>query len=254
MRPQLSLTALEGLPLVQPGDDLGGLLACALRQSGLEPRDGDIVVVAQKVVSKAEGRVVDLRTVVPSARAVELSIEVGKDPRLVEIILSESTEVVRHKKDVLIVAHRLGYVMANAGVDQSNVSAAGDEHVLLLPRCPDRSAAALKAHLDRRFGVDLGIVINDSFGRPWRNGVVSVALGAAGVPSIWNLVGAPDLFGRPMRVTEVAVADQIASAAALVMGESDEGIPAVHVRGVPCQAGPRPASALVRPKAMDMFR
>jgi coenzyme F420-0:L-glutamate ligase / coenzyme F420-1:gamma-L-glutamate ligase len=250
----LTLQAFEGLPLIAPGDDLAALLAGALRQMGIAPEDGDIVVVAQKVVSKAEGRIVDLAGITPSARAVTLAQEVGKDARLVEIILRESTEVVRHKKDVLIVAHRLGFVMANAGVDQSNVSPDGCSRALLLPCDPDASAARLKDRLDEEFDVDLGVIINDSFGRAWRNGVVSVALGAAGVPSLWDLVGAPDMFGRPMRVTEVAVADQIASAASLLMGEANERRPAVHVRGLTWDADPRPASALVRPKDMDLFR
>jgi coenzyme F420-0:L-glutamate ligase/coenzyme F420-1:gamma-L-glutamate ligase len=240
--------------LIEPGHDLAALLACALRGMQITPEDGDILVVAQKIVSKAEGRFVNLDDTTPSPRALALAIETGKDARLVEVILRESSEVVRHKKDVLIVAHRLGFVMANAGVDQSNVDSNGCARALLLPCAPDASAATLKARLDDEFGVDLGVVINDSFGRPWRNGVVGVALGAAGVPALWNLVGAPDLFGRPMRVTEVAVADQIASAASLLMGEADERLPAVHIRGIVWPALAVPASALVRPKEMDMFR
>jgi coenzyme F420-0:L-glutamate ligase/coenzyme F420-1:gamma-L-glutamate ligase len=251
---RLSLCALAGLPLIAPGDDLPALLASALREMHIVPQDGDILVVAQKIVSKAEGRIVDLADVAPSPRACLLAREVCKDARLVEVILRESTEVVRHKKDVLIVAHRLGFVMANAGVDQSNVGCDGGSRVLLLPCAPDASAARIKARLDREFSVDLGVVINDSFGRPWRNGVVGVALGAAGIPALWSLVGAPDLFGRPMRVTEVAIADQIASAASLLMGEADEQLPAVHVRGMSWHAEPVPASALVRPREMDMFR
>jgi len=251
---RLTLQALDGIPMIFPGNDLAGLLASALRRMGIVPEDGDILVVAQKVVSKAEGRFVDLDTIDPSPRAVALAEEVRKDPRLVEVILRESTEVVRHKKDVLIVAHRLGFVMANAGVDQSNVGSDDRGRALLLPCAPDASAARMKARLDEEFGVDLGVVINDSFGRPWRNGVVGVALGAAGVPSLWDLVGAPDLFGRPMRVTEVAIADQIASAASLLMGEADEMLPAVHIRGIVWPARPLPASALVRPREMDMFR
>ena len=251
---RLTLQALDGIPMIVPGNDLAGLLASALRRMAIVPQDGDILVVAQKVVSKAEGRFVDLDTIDPSPRAVALAAEVRKDPRLVEVILRESTEVVGHKKDVLIVAHRLGFVMANAGVDQSNVGSDNCSRALLLPCAPDASAARLKAWLDEEFGVDLGVVINDSFGRPWRNGVVGVALGAAGVPSLWDLVGAPDLFGRPMRVTEVAIADQIASAASLLMGEADEMLPAVHVRGIVWPANPVPAAALVRPKEMDMFR
>jgi coenzyme F420-0:L-glutamate ligase/coenzyme F420-1:gamma-L-glutamate ligase len=193
--------------------------------------------------------------VVPSQRAKELGIATHKDPRLVETILSESTEVVRHRAGVIIVAHRLGFVMANAGIDRSNVEATSSaERVLLLPENPDAACAALKERLDAAFDVKLGVVINDSFGRPWRNGVVGVALGAAGIPALCDMVGKPDLFGRPMQVTEVAIADQIAAAASLVMGEADEGIPVVHVRGVCLRPPHSNAAALVRPKALDMFR
>lgn len=248
------LTALDGLPIIKPGDDLGSLLAAALRRMQIVPMDHDILVVAQKVVSKADGRLVNLADVRPSARAAAIAKEVRKDPRLVEVILSESTEVVRQKPDVLIVAHRQGFVMANAGVDQSNIGPDGEERALLLPRDVDASAAALKAQLDLEFGVDFGVVINDSFGRPWRNGVVGVALGVAGFPALVSLVGTPDLFGRKMRITEVALADELAAAASLVMGQGDEGRPAVHIRGVAYSGKPAPASTLVRPKEMDLFR
>jgi coenzyme F420-0:L-glutamate ligase/coenzyme F420-1:gamma-L-glutamate ligase len=251
----VTLTALAGLPLIEPGDDLAELIAAALRRAEIIPVARDILVVAQKVISKAEGRTIDLAGITPSVPATALAGEVRKDARLVELVLSQSTEVVRQREDVLIVAHRLGFVMANAGVDQSNVGGGDDgERVLLLPENPDASAAALKARLDREFGVDLGIVINDSFGRPWRNGVVGVALGAAGVPSLLSLIGAPDLFGRKMRVTEVAIADELAAAASLLMGQADEGLPVVHVRGFAWNAAPLPASALIRPKELDLFR
>ena len=251
--PRLTLTALAGMPLVAAGDDLAALLAAALRRMDISPQDGDILVVAQKVVSKAEGRSVDLAGVTPSARAAALAKEVDKDARLVEVILSESSEVVRYRKGVLIVAHRLGFVMANAGVDQSNVGGGG-ERVLLLPRDPDASAAALKNKLESEFGVELGIVINDSFGRAWRNGVVGVALGAAGMPALRDMVGAPDLFGRKLRVSSIAVADEIAAAASLLMGQAAEGLPAVHMRGLVCAAPALPASALLRAKNADLFR
>lgn len=250
----LTLTALADMPLVAAGDDLAELLAAAIRRTDIAPEDGDILVVAQKVVSKAEGRFVDLSRVVASPRAVALAKEVHKDPRLVEVILSETSEIVRHRKDVLIVAHRLGFVMANAGVDRSNVADSDGEVVLLLPRDPDASAKALKAKIDEEFGVRFGVVINDSFGRAWRNGVVGVALGAAGVPSLRNMIGVPDLFGRKMRVTEVALADEIASAASLLMGQAAEGLPAVHLRGLACRAPAAPAAALLRSKEMDLFR
>jgi coenzyme F420-0:L-glutamate ligase/coenzyme F420-1:gamma-L-glutamate ligase len=250
----LTLTALTGLPLVEAGDDLGGLLIAALRRMRVELRSKDVLVVAQKIVSKAEGRLVDLATVNPSVRARAIAEEVNKDPRLVEVILSESSEVVRQRRDVLIVAHRLGFVMANAGVDQSNVAGADNDCVLLLPRDPDASAAALKDRLDREFGVETGVIVNDSFGRPWRVGVVGVALGAAGIPVVRNMVGAPDLFGRKLRVTEIAVGDEIAAAASLVMGQGAEGQPAVHVRGLDWDAAPSNASSLLRPKETDLFR
>jgi coenzyme F420-0:L-glutamate ligase / coenzyme F420-1:gamma-L-glutamate ligase len=250
----LTLTALAELPLVKPGDDLGGLLATAVRRSKIVPEDGDVIIIAQKVVSKAEGRIVNLKEVVPSAMAMALAKEVNKDARLVEVILSESDEVVRYRRDILIVAHRLGFVMANAGVDQSNVAPEGSECVLLLPRDPDASAATLKTELDREFGVNLGVLINDSFGRAWRNGVVGVALGAAGIPALRDMAGTPDLFARKLRVTEVAVADEMASAASLLMGEAAEGQPAVHLRGFSCDAPAAPATTLVRAKELDLFR
>ena len=169
-------------------------------------------------------------------------------------MLSESSEVVRYRPNVLIVAHRLGYVMANAGIDQSNIEHTGEERVLLLPKDPDGSAAALKSRLDAAFNADVAVIINDSFGRPWRNGVVGVALGVAGLPSLIDMVGAPDMFGRPMQVTEIAVADEIAAGASLLMGQAAEGLPVVVVRGLSFAAAPRPASALIRPRERDMFR
>jgi len=250
----LTLNALAGLPLIKPGDDIAALLIESMRRSQIAAKDKDVIVVAQKIVSKAEGRLVDLNTVMPSSRAIALAKEVNKDARLVEIILSESTEVIRQKRDVLIVAHRLGFIMANAGVDQSNVAGEGDDHALLLPSDPDASAAALKERLDREFGVDLAVVINDSFGRPWRFGVVGVALGAAGLPAVRDMVGVPDLFGRKMRVTEIAIADEIAAAASLLMGQGAEGSPAVHLRGFTWSEPAAPASVLLRPKEEDLFR
>jgi coenzyme F420-0:L-glutamate ligase/coenzyme F420-1:gamma-L-glutamate ligase len=251
--PTLTLTALAGLPLVKPGDDLVALLQIALQRANIVVRDGDILVIAQKIVSKAEGRIINLNDVVPSPRASALAKKADKDPRLVEIILSESSEVIRYRKGVLIVAHRLGFVMANAGVDRSN-SGEEDELVILLPLDPDGSAAALKAKIDNDCRVNVGVIINDSFGRAWRNGIVGVAIGAAGVSSLRNMVGTPDLFGRKMQVTEVAVADEIAAAASMLMGQAAEGLPAVHIRGFVCNAPPLPAAALLRRKELDLFR
>jgi coenzyme F420-0:L-glutamate ligase/coenzyme F420-1:gamma-L-glutamate ligase len=251
----VALTALPDFPMVAPGDDLAGLLIDRLECAAITPRDQDVVVLAQKIVSKAEGRYVRLREIVPSRRALGLAAETGKDARMVEIILSESRAVVKYGPGVLIVEHRLGLVMANAGIDQSNIEhPGGDERALLLPVDPDASCAQLKARLDAAFGADLAVVVNDSFGRPWRQGVTGVAIGAAGLPALLNLVGAPDLFGRTMRVTEIAVADEIAAAASLVMGQTDGGRPVVHLRGVRWDAPARPAADLLRPRQQDMFR
>ncbi len=253
--PSISLTALRDLPMVEPGDDLAALLIDAMDRAGIEPRDQDVLVLAQKIVSKAEGRYVRLSDVTPSSKAIGLAAETGKDARLVELILSESREVVKYCRGVLIVEHRLGLVMANAGIDQSNIDHPdGEERALLLPLDPDVSCAKLKQALDAAFGVDLAVVINDSFGRPWRQGVTGVAIGAAGLPSLLDLVGAPDLFGRAMRVTEIAIADEIAAAASLVMGQTNAGVPAVHVRGMQWQVPARPAADLLRPRHLDMFR
>jgi coenzyme F420-0:L-glutamate ligase/coenzyme F420-1:gamma-L-glutamate ligase len=248
----VTYTALSGIPLIEPDDDLATIIVDAVEAADIIPQPGDTLVIAQKIVSKAEGRYVDLAEITPTACALELAAVTHKDPRLVEVILAESTEVLRQHKDILIVAHRLGFVMANAGVDQSNIE--GSDRVLLLPENPDASCIALKAAFDRTFGVDVAVVINDSFGRAWRNGVVGVALGAAGLPALHNMIGAPDLFGRPMRVTEVAIADELASAASLLMGQADEGTPVVHVRGLRWNAAPANAAALIRPKHMDLFR
>ena len=246
---------MPGLPLVAPGDDLTGLILDCLAAAGLALRRGDVVVIAQKIVSKAEGRVVDLATVVPSARAEALGREVAKDPRLVELILSESRRIVRAVPDVLIVEHRLGLVMANAGIDQSNVAdAAGRELALLLPEDPDASAARLREELETRAGCDVGVVINDSFGRPWRLGVTGVAIGCAGVAALVDLRGEADLFGRLLKVTVVAHADEIAAAASLLMGQAADGCPVVLVRGLPDRRPHLPASAMLRRPEGDLFR
>ena len=252
---RLLLTALPAFPLVRPGDDLASFIAAGLQQAGIAPADGDVIVVAQKIVSKAENRYVDLASIIPSARAVAVAAEVGKDPRLVEVILSESRRIVRRQPNVLIVEHRLGFVMANAGVDQSNVAAQGGvERVLLLPADPERSAEALRAALMTRFPVRLAVVINDSFGRAWRRGAVGVALGAAGLPALIDKRGCLDLYGRSLRVTLIGYADVIAAAASLLMGQADEGQPVVIVRGLRWSAPSVPATALIRDPSEDMFR
>ena len=251
----VTLSAIAGVPLVRPRDDLAGLLASACERSALIPADGDILVVAQKVVSKAQGRYVDLADVVPSARAQQLAGEVNKDARLVEVILRESRRVVRHRPGVLIVEHRLGFVLANAGVDRSNVDPqAGIEPVLLLPHDPDGSAATLLARFAAHFKKTLAVVITDSFGRAWRRGTVGVALGAAGLPALMDLRGRPDLFGHELRVTQTGFADEIAAAASLLMGQADEGMPAVLMRGLAWTGAAPSAAALIRAPDEDLFR
>jgi coenzyme F420-0:L-glutamate ligase/coenzyme F420-1:gamma-L-glutamate ligase len=253
---KISITALDGMPQVQPGDDLAALLIAALERKAFAPRARDILVVTSKIVSKAERRYLDLASLEPSTRALELAQITGKDPRLVEAVLRESTEVLRAKPNVLIVATRLGVVLANAGIDQSNLAAEDrGRRVLLLPEDPDASATRLKARLDARFGADIGVIVSDSAGRAWRLGVLGIAIGAAGVPALWDRRGEKDLAGRPLEITEVGFADAVAAAAVLAMGEAAEGCPAALVRGAEwAQAEARPAAALVRPKSEDMFR
>jgi coenzyme F420-0:L-glutamate ligase/coenzyme F420-1:gamma-L-glutamate ligase len=250
---RITYTGLPGIPLIREGDDLAEIISAALSEADIVPVDGDVLVIAQKIVSKAEGRRATLSAFTPSAEAQRLAGIVKKDPRQVEAILSESSEVIRASEGVLIVAHRLGFVMANAGIDQSNV---GDdpEGILMLPRDPDASSARLKAELDARHQVDVAVIINDSFGRPWRNGAVGVAIGAAGMPALQSLVGEPDLHGRALRITEIALADELAAAASLVMGQSAEGLPVVHVRGFSATGQRSNAVALIRPKERDLFR
>ena len=251
----VTLRPIPGIPLVRPRDDLAELLILACERQAISPKEGDVLVLAQKVVSKAEARYIDLATVVPSARAQSLAAEVEKDPRLVEVILGESRRVVRRRPGILIVEHRLGFVMANAGVDRSNVDPeAGAEPVLLLPRDPDGSAATLLARLSAHFGKPLAVIISDSWGRAWRRGTVGVALGAAGLPAVMDLRGRPDLFGHELRVTQTGFADEIASAASLLMGQAAEATPAVLVSGLSWSAPSMPASALLRPPQEDLFR
>jgi len=248
------LLALGGIPVVQPGDDLATIIADALEREGIRLQDGDVLVVAQKIVSKAEDRFVALATVTPSARATEIARETGKDPRLVEVILSESKRVVRTRRDLIIVEHRLGIVLANAGVDQSNVGSDAAHRVLLLPRDPDASARALRDTLATRYGCDIAVVVNDSVGRAWRRGTVGIALGAAGLPSLLDLRGQPDMFGRQLRSSIVGLADEIAATASLMMGQAAEGRPVVLIRGLGLPPEDAPAQSLIRPEQEDLFR
>ncbi len=255
MTPRLELFAVPGLPMVQAGDDIPALILAGLDRLGLPLRDRDVVVVAQKIVSKAEGRTVDLASVTASPRAIALAEEVGKDPRLVEVILSESTRVVRSRPNLLIMQHRLGFVMANAGIDQSNVAPQDGAHrVLLLPRDPDASADAIRRTLAAQSGVSPGVIISDSFGRPWRRGTAGVAIGASGLPSLIDLRGSPDLFGRTLEVSIIGYADEIAAAASLLQGQAAEASPVAVVRGLHWSAPEANAAELVRPAQEDLFQ
>lgn len=250
----LVVTPLDAIPAVRAGDDLSELVLEALAAAGIELIAGDILVVAQKIVSKAEGRKVLLSSVTPSGRAQELAVTCGKDARLVELVLAESREVLRCCPGVIIVEDVRGFVMANAGIDASNVESDAGEAVLLLPVAPDASACALRKAVKVRTGVDVGIVINDSFGRAWRLGTVGTAIGVAGLPALLDLRGQADRNGRVLQSSELGVADEVAAAASLMMGQGAEGRPVVHVRGFPYAMENGHTAQLLRPRTKDLFR
>ncbi len=253
MTARLELFAVPDLPMVQAGDDLPALILTGLKRAGQTLQDRDVIVIAQKIVSKAEGRTVDLADVVPSAQAIALASKVGKDPHIVEVVLSESAKVVRSRPNLMIMQHRLGFVMANAGVDQSNVAEADGRHrALLLPLNPDASAEKVRLRLAEHANV--GVVISDSFGRPWRRGTAGVAIGSAGIPSIIDLRGKPDLFGRILEVSIIGFADEIAAAASLLQGQAAEAQPVVVVRGLAWQAPNVPVADVIRPPEEDLFQ
>lgn len=252
MSRHIALLAIEGVPLVVPGDDIARLLIAALERMRESLHDGDIVVVTQKIVSKAEDRYRDLTQVTPSPRAIALAERTGKDARLVELILAEARAVIRARPGVLIVEHRLGFIHANGGIDQSNVG--NGEHVLLLPADPDGTAARLRDDLAAHYRKRIAVIINDSSGRAWRNGVIGFAIGCAGIAPLVDLVGTPDLFGRRLQNTQVAVADELAAAASVLMGQAGEALPAVVIRGADCLPGSDGARALLRDPALDLFR
>ncbi|MBD87334.1 MAG: coenzyme F420-0:L-glutamate ligase [Rhodospirillaceae bacterium] len=251
---KLTFTALRNVPLVHSGDDLVSIVIGACAESNEKLCDGDILLLAQKIVSKSEGRSVSLVDVIPSKAALVLAKSSNKDPRLVEVILRESNEVIRQREGALIVENRQGVVLANAGIDMSNVEQESGDTVLLLPKDPNLSCVRLKDEIRRRTGTKVGVVINDSLGRAFRNGTVGAALGAAGVPTLVDLSGTQDLFGRPLRVTQVAIADELAAAASLLMGQADEGQPIVLLRGFRCDAETGTAQDLIRAKEQDLFR
>lgn len=253
----LTLTPLPNLPLIRPDDNLADILLNGLREAKIDLQDGDILVLAQKIVSKAENRLVNLASITPSPAALELAAKTGKDPRLAELLLRESKEIIRTRIGTAIVEHRLGFICANAGIDHSNVAGDGEtgqDWVLLLPENPDKSAAEIRAALEAASGKRLGVLIIDSHGRAWRLGTVGTAIGLSGLPGLLDERGWPDLFGYRLQITVVGVADELAAAASLVMGQAAEGRPAVHVRGFPYPLREGSLPELLRPKEQDMFR
>lgn len=264
----LTLTPLEGIPLIQPGDDLNAIILSGLQNSHIELQNNDILVLAQKIVSKAENRLVNLATVDPSINAVAYASKAEKDPRLIELILQESNEVLRVRPGLMIVEHRLGFVCANAGIDHSNVGPPDiledmsgvsennhpDEWVLLLPENPDISASELRQKLEMETGIRLGVMIIDSHGRAWRNGIVGITIGISGVPGVIDKRGEKDLFGYELKATEIGTADELAAAASLIMGQAAESFPIVHVRGFPYPLRDSGLGELLRMKEKDLFR
>lgn len=262
----LTLTPLKQIPLIRQNDNLADIIVNSIHNNRIELENNDILVIAQKVVSKAEGRMVDLGTVIPTQRAIELSQQTEKDARLIELILQESNEVLRTRQGVIIVEHKLGFVCANAGIDHSNVSPSitlsgattetkrSEEWVLLLPQDPDLSSRKIREEIQSKTGKMIGILVIDSHGRAWRNGTVGIAIGVSGLPALEDLRGKPDLFGMELRITQVGVADELAAAASLMMGQASEGTPVVHVRGFPYPLRDGSLKELIRPREQDMFR
>ncbi len=253
----LILTPLPEIPLIQTGDDLTQIIRAGLEKAHINLQDGDIVVLAQKIVSKSEGRWVNLVEVEASTRAVALARTIDKDPRLVEMVLRESNQVLRTRTGTIIVEHRLGFICANAGIDHSNVAGTGsstEEWVLLLPENPDETARTIRGRLEEISGAKIGVLIIDSHGRAWREGVVGVAIGLAGLPGLVDMRGKRDLFGYKLRITTIGAADELAAAASLVMGQVDERTPIVHVRGFPYKLRDGNLCELLRPKELDLFR
>jgi coenzyme F420-0:L-glutamate ligase/coenzyme F420-1:gamma-L-glutamate ligase len=250
----MQLFALPGIPEVKPGNNVSAIIIETLQQQGLSLQQGDVIAIAQKIISKAENCYRFLDEVTPTAKAQELAPQCDKDPRLVQLILDESVEVLRVRTGVIIVQHRLGYVHANAGIDRSNLPASERECVLLLPKDADASAEHIREALSQHFGVDIGVVINDSAGRAWRDGTAGFAIGTAGFEPLRDMIGHNDRHGRPLEITKVAVADELAAAASYLMGQADESQPVVLIRGAKPVLGSYTSASLIRPKQHDMFR
>jgi len=270
----LTLTPLLNIPLIRHDDNLADILVNALQDTNIALQDNDILVLAQKIVSKAEGRMVNLATVTPSKQAIDLAQKADKDARVVELMLQESKEILRVRAGTIIVEHKLGFICANAGIDHSNVSpppkgdglgrraapagsveaVRAEEYVLLLPENTDRSASEIRTKIESITNKKIGVLIIDSHGRAWRNGTVGVAIGISGIPGLVDLRGAKDLFGYTLRITQVGAGDELAAAASLIMGQAAEGTPAVHVRGFPYKLRESALKELIRPKDQDLFR
>jgi coenzyme F420-0:L-glutamate ligase/coenzyme F420-1:gamma-L-glutamate ligase len=254
---ELKFTQIIGIPLIKYGDSIPEILYKSIQNQGVSIEDGDILAVTSKIISKSEGRMINLTEVVPSERAVEIAVKNKRDARLIEIILSESNEIIRSTEQAFIVEHKLGFICANAGVDHSNVDGPygnQEDWYLLLPKAPDQSAEIIKDHFFKKSGKNIGVIIIDSHGRAWRKGTVGVIIGTSRVPALVDLRGKPDLFGYHLKITEVATGDELAATASLMMGQADEKIPAIHIRGFPYQLRDSSLSEVLRPKNMDLFR
>jgi len=252
--PQISIQSLPGIPLIKAGDDLAALILDAVARLDLRLQDQDVLVVTSKIVSKSEGRQLDLRTITPSARAEEIAQQTGKDARLVEVLLGEAAEITRMRVGSIITRHKLGFISANAGIDHSNVGAEGDYFILLLPIDPDASARQLRDALLAKTGAHVGVVISDTHGRPFRLGNVGTAVGVAGFAALVDLRGQPDLFNRKLQYTDIGFADELAAAADLLSGQANEGLPVTLIRGLRLPPGDGKATDLNRPPETSMFR
>ena len=251
----LELLAIENIPLIEPGDDLVSILIQTIKEEKIKLRRGDILVIAQKVVSKSENRYAYLNDVAPSSEAIRIAKNSDKDPKLVQLILNESVKVIRQGRGVIVVENKLGFIHANAGIDKSNIESDTDNpKVLLLPKDPDNSALKIKEEIFRQTKLKVGIIINDSSGRAWRKGIVGIAIGSSGVEVLLNLRGQKDLYGNALEITEVGRVDEIASAASLLMGQANEGLPVIIVRGIPETSKVNNVKSILRDKSEDLFR
>ena len=251
---EITLTAIQNIPEINPGDEVASIINECIEAQGCSLENNDVIVIAQKIISKSEDRFVDLNTVKPSDEAFQLSKEVEKDPRLVELILQESNQIIRASKGILVVEHKLGHILANAGIDRSNIGR-NDDHVLLLPINPDESAKNVKNYFENDSKIEIGVLITDSIGRAWRLGTIGHALGSSGIKTLIDMRGSEfDRDGRLLQTTVIGVADQIASASTLLMGESSEGMPAVIIRGLDLCDDSDTVNHLIRPAEEDLFR